>query len=33
MKFFEGLVYLLKGMLFLDGHFTRNSDLESGGCR
>lgn len=28
MKFFEGLVFLFKGMLFLDGHLTRNSGGE-----
>jgi hypothetical protein len=25
MKFFEGLVFLFKGMLFLDGHLTAGS--------
>ena len=25
MKFVEGLVFLFKGLLFLDGHFTATS--------
>jgi len=33
MKFFEALAFLFKGLLFLDGHLTRDPDGHPGGCQ